>query len=829
MASVNGVNNTNMSTLYGNRNVLTGLASGMDTESMIENSVSGIRLKLSTLQQQQTKLQWKQEGCQGITDKLVQFSRKYTSYTSSTNLLSSSFFSRAVTTTTSGENASTVSATGRSNSNLQLNGVAQLATSSRYQVSSGAILNTVTPDKIQADISIDLSTESTTSNLSGNLTLNYGSQSVTVNFTDNEVFNTTQEFADAINTKLAEQNITFDGGTTKKACDVIQVTVTDDKITFTDKESAGNAVYVKDVSGRLQETLAGADFSAEAKNPTLDLSDKDLTRSVDTLELLGGKSMSFTLDGSTKQITLPTAAELGAAPDKDAAFTALLQEKLNTSFGDGKITVSDIPNEDTSENGLRLSFAVKNGSSLRISSEVNETLNLEKSATTYLNTSKTLGELNLDIASQEGAVLLRAEGTVTEKDGIFRDAKGNLVNEAEDRLGKDGELLYGNVLTINGQPIGTYHRDSSLESVMLSINSNAEAGVSLSYSKMTNEFVFAAKETGAGHSISFEGELATSMFGSVEAATYSEGTDAVVNMTVNGTNLTLTRSSNTFDVDGMSVTVSGTFNNLDADGNPVLDVDGNPAVVANPTDPVSFTTSSDADKIVSSITDMVKDYNAMITELRSAFSTLPEQKSNGGKYEPLTDSDRESMSESAIKNYEEKAKQGILFGDRDLSTMYSKLVSAISPSGSDGQTLRNLGLSTDYTQGLTTLSLDENKLRDILKTNPDTVRDAFTKVSGEGGNTNGLMENLKTTLDMYSSVEGTKGILINKAGSKYSVTSLLQNSIKSQVDAFETQIGRWQDKLSSKVDYYTRQFTRLEQLVSQMNSQSSSLTGMMGG
>ena len=38
-----------------------------------------------------------------------------------------------------------------------------------------------------------------------------------------------------------------------------------------------------------------------------------------------------------------------------------------------------------------------------------------------------------------------------------------------------------------------------------------------------------------------------------------------------------------------------------------------------------------------------------------------------------------------------------------------------------------------------------------------------------------------------------------------------------------------QDKLTSQVERYTSQFSRLEMLIQQMNSQSSTLAGMMGG
>ena len=50
-----------------------------------------------------------------------------------------------------------------------------------------------------------------------------------------------------------------------------------------------------------------------------------------------------------------------------------------------------------------------------------------------------------------------------------------------------------------------------------------------------------------------------------------------------------------------------------------------------------------------------------------------------------------------------------------------------------------------------------------------------------------------------------------------------------EIEKINTDIEKWQDKLSAQVDRYTQQFSRLEQLINQMNSQSSTLMGMMGG
>ena len=60
-------------------------------------------------------------------------------------------------------------------------------------------------------------------------------------------------------------------------------------------------------------------------------------------------------------------------------------------------------------------------------------------------------------------------------------------------------------------------------------------------------------------------------------------------------------------------------------------------------------------------------------------------------------------------------------------------------------------------------------------------------------------------------------------------TSLNSNSLKSQMDSIDKQIERWQDKMSDQIDRYTTKFTKLEQLIAEMNSQSSALMGLMGG
>ena len=94
----------------------------------------------------------------------------------------------------------------------------------------------------------------------------------------------------------------------------------------------------------------------------------------------------------------------------------------------------------------------------------------------------------------------------------------------------------------------------------------------------------------------------------------------------------------------------------------------------------------------------------------------------------------------------------------------------------------------------------------------------------------GWMETIKTLFSNYASTSvASPGILVKKAGSKLSALSLNDNTFQDQINALSTKIEDWQTKMGSKIDFYTKQFTAMEQLISTMNNQSSMLAGLTGG
>ncbi|MCI8916402.1 MAG: flagellar filament capping protein FliD [Oscillospiraceae bacterium] len=929
MASITSLSNSsyNASSIYGNRNILSGLASGMDTESMIENAVSGIKLKIQNLQKRRTKIEWQQEAYRSIIDKAVNFNNKYTSYSSKTNLLSNSFFSSAVNTVAMGTYKDKVTASGKTSSDIKLNAVKQMAKAATYTVSGlgglGGDATSVTGGEFDMTKELDVNT------MSGSLTFQYGGTNgatFTINFDELENLNemegssNAEKLANAINKKLSEitYNYTKNGVQESTTADkAVKVTANaDGRLTFSDGLGNGNTVKISSSSGKIEkyagENVLTVDSKLTEKTPAYEYLGG--TKGEDG-KWSGGKELGITFNGVTKKVNMSDVMNkidfsYDAAEDKNTQFKEALQSELDDAFGKGKVTVDN--------GGGKLSFKTAKGSTLSLGGSAVEALGFQEGDSNFVNPAKKLsdilGDKSESIFSKDNR--LKGAGGATEHkraDGTsyYLDKAGNRVDKDGYRVDNDGKALYD--VEVNGAHISVTE-DTTLESLMNSINSNTQAGVKVSYSKLTNEFKFTATETGANSKIEFGGlakdlfvthgrsasdsfaetyeiELGNKLnfkipgvgiygytnvfdenstvqdvvdklnvslntnhhmtasfdersgqiiltddqtgktvdFEILDAddnaydlpefdASYTTGQDAVMDVEINGVRFEdFTRASNSFDIDGLNITVKGEFTTgVDKDG--------------KAEEAITFSSTTDSDKIIEAIRSFVEDYNEMATEIKNAYSTMPAQKSNGAKYDPLTAEEEDKYSESELKAYNEKAKQGILFGDSTLSSMYSKLLGAIAPGGADGQTLREIGISTSYSDGMTTLSLDEDKLRAALDSNPDKVREAFTKTKEGGSDKDGLMQTMQNTLNSYVKTTGEpKGVLITRAGSIKAPTSLNNNSLKTQMDSLDSQIDRWTDKMADQIDRYTTKFSRLEQLIAEMNSQASSMAGLMGG
>ena len=88
MSSINTVSGN------GNKNYVSGLASGMDTESIVKSFLMGTQTKIDKQSGLKQQLEWKQDIYRDLITKINTFSDKYFSYYGSgdTNLMSQSLF-----------------------------------------------------------------------------------------------------------------------------------------------------------------------------------------------------------------------------------------------------------------------------------------------------------------------------------------------------------------------------------------------------------------------------------------------------------------------------------------------------------------------------------------------------------------------------------------------------------------------------------------------------------------------------------------------------------------------------------------------------------------
>lgn len=299
-----------------------------------------------------------------------------------------------------------------------------------------------------------------------------------------------------------------------------------------------------------------------------------------------------------------------------------------------------------------------------------------------------------------------------------------------------------------------------------------------------------------------------------------KGQDAIVTVQYAGSSeqINLVRSSNTFTQDGLNITVKGEFGVYEnkagvSAADDKIDIKAN----AEAGNEITFESKANVDSLLTNIKDMVNAYNEIVDLVNSLVSTKPDR-----DYAPLTDDQKEEMSEEQIEKWEKKAKEGILFGDDLLRNLSSDL--RFVAGGSLMNQLEAIGISevTGY-QSNGKLTIDENKLKNALESEPDKVARLFTDTK------TGLMTNMKKVTDSYAKTWGTKGSLIARAGSEAAAMSLTDNELYTSMKDIDDIIKQLQTRLKSEQDRYIAQFTRLETVIAQMNSQSSYLSSMSGG
>lgn len=859
-----------------------GLASGLDRDTLIEQMTSGTQAKIAAQKQKQTKIQWTQEAIRNITSKIYGFTTDFTSYASAKNLTSTKLFSRNQITAL-GENSKYVSVSGTAASaeHMSIARIKQLARNASMtasDVSTGAMST--------GEMESDLSKTSDVSTIVGNsLYIKYGKDLYSVRMEDKEEYDyrTPQSAIDALNAQLAMVNIGGSGTNKETLADVMEAKydASTQKVTFQlkdGKENAahGNSVMLAGGTGDILQDLGfltkGEDLddwsddekSITAKGLTAE-NDAKLTETQTLAQQLNGKQIAFAYNGTTKWITLD---DNYTGNDKMDKLQKDLQAKLDEAFGRGRINV-DMTDEDgnsvtgTPSGKVKFSFTTTKPDG---SEDKSSTLSM--TAGEGILGHSGLFDVKAGVSNRVNMSANLAEAGLVNGDKFRRLADASKDPDSASQGHKKYMDNNGNYnLVINGKRVEGINKDSTINDIVSKINNTAGIGVKVEYQAMSDRFVLTATDSGASGGIDFStagvkdadgnpidsnGNIARLLFGTEGDEkgdknkvknVYTDGQDAVLSVKYPGSEdeIEITRGSNTFSMDGLNVTLKGTFGyerNEDGSwktedlkndkGEVVKDKNGNAVQVpikSKNVEEITFDASVDTEKAVEAVRAMVDSFNEILELVNKECKTKPDR-----DYSPLTDAQKEELSESEIEKWEAKAKEGLLFGDTDLRLMVDNLRAVINSGDRSALSRIGISVSSSYSDN-GKLVLDEEAFKTALQSNPDEVMDLLNRKASTDANGNkvqaGLLTNIKNVMDKYGSMTGaTKGILVERAGSIYAPTSVLTNSLQKQLDEIDDYLDRLADKLETETDRYISQFTQLETLISQMNNQSGYLQSM---
>lgn len=607
----------------------------------------------------------------------------------------------------------------------------------------------------------------------------------------------------------------------------------------------------------------------------------------DTLNL-SGKEFKITFNGETKTVSFDNNEDYNFSDDSVAAedITRMLQAKIDDVFGANQIEVTasgDFWPE------YEFSFTPT-------STAISKNIVLGKGA--------------------EGKDALAVMGFADGTTNVFdRSRKLSDIALAD----FNGDTM---TLCVNNKEF-TFTKDQSINDVITTINKDVDADVTIAYDEMNKRFSIERDTSGEGRQLTLKDAASL-----VDAPTYSgtafwgalginprnsatNGENAVIYVTTPDGRRTgaMEVTSNNFTYKGISMTL----------------------IKADPTKEVSITVEKDVDGIYKKIENFVNSYNDMLTTLNKAY------KEEATGYEPLTDEEREGLSETQEEQWETKAKEGILRRDTTIGSAITSMRSAVTSAvnGLDIDSLFKIGISTSSYDSVNSenngkLVINEDKLKQAIKDDINGVADLFSatpkqiqgnKLDNEvinltdqsfsvtyGGTTKAIeldgafnladgkeRSNFEDYMkSKFEAAFGTGAVSVSYSGGKILFNSLrnvgltfnststdplerdnalesfgLQDGAKydptqrgfavqiydiatttmsnivdkagatativdssvlgKKLDKIKDSIDSLEDKLQRLEDRYYNQFAAMEDAISKMNSQSSSLTSMLSG
>lgn len=534
---------------------------------------------------------------------------------------------------------------------------------------------------------------------------------------------------------------------------------------------------------------------------------------------ISGKSETsyYSVDPKTEDTTTYTVGDATYTSNADGTYTGSdgkiyelnKDDKLLACMADGstvdlkdvepKTTTKTVYENDKAVSGMKRSSDVltdiKSNYSLTDDDEIKTLTSNISTVNTFEKTADTLDDTDpysrAGIAAAMKSVYETGSYTYKDAEGNSvtvdcKDDKGNLITGAAavNKLAN----TYAGVITANKTTMETSQATMDEHSALAKIAAMEDG--STEQSNAITAFVTQVQEA---HEIT-------------EAKNYNtdakkiDGQDAIIKL--NG--VEYTNTTNAFSINGLSIIAQAETGDDEDDA-------------------ITITTQTDVQGIYDKIKDFLTQYNALINEITSLYNA-----DSAKGYEPLTDEEKDSLSDTEIEKWEEKIKSALLRRDDSLEGVMNSMTSAMSKGIKvDGKMyyLSSFGINT-----LGYLNAAENE-QYAYHINGDEDDSATS------GNTDKLMAAITNNPDtVIKFMKELCTSVYDAVGDKMKSTTLSSvykvyndKEMASEYSDYTDLIKKWEEKLEEKEDYWYNKFSSMETALSKLNSQSSSLSSLLGG
>lgn len=557
----------------------------------------------------------------------------------------------------------------------------------------------------------------------------------------------------------------------------------------TAKDADGNTVYKSEdgkyISAEERYTNGGKTYKKNSDGAYVNVRDEndkysgdtaDLTKTVTYKKVSESKSYVSGSDADTKTYT------------KNSDDTYTCDGKTYTKRDDGKYYAEGEATD--SKNGVTITEKVEYTSSTVISGA-------EAAADAYKDITKNIDKKALSTYSSNLSTVTAFESTkdtsLTSSDKYTIAGLTSAIHDAYNNGGKDA---VSNLIAGNGTDSDAYA--AKVAALTTSISSEQ---TKLDNNKLVKELAAIKDTTSSEYQTALKNmvETVNSAHDLSSNAQYNikakkvDGEDAEI--WLNG--VQYTGSSSTFTINNLTIEALATTGN----------------------DEISITTSTDTQGIYDKVKDFLTEYNNIINEMTKLYNA-PSSKG----YEPLTDDEKDSLSDKEIEKWETKIKDSLLRNDTTLSGVMSAMTTAMSQAveiNGKKYSLSSFGIHTlgylnaaeneqnayhiDGDEDDTNTSGNADKLMKAISEDPDTIMQ--------------FMQNVTTNL--YNAIgDKMKSTTLSSAFTIYN-----DKQMATQYTDYTKLIKEWETKISDKEDYYYKKFSSMESALTKLNSTQSSLSG----